>query len=57
MVVLVTCKNEEDPIKNKDARMLTTLYIYFSDAQVQLTMQSMVGFDLVSNSSILLWLS
>ena len=27
MVVLLTCKNEEDPIKNKGARVLTRLYI------------------------------
>ena len=27
MVVLVTCKNEEDPIKNEGARVFTTLYI------------------------------
>ena len=33
MVVLVTCKNEEDSIKNEGARMFTTLYIDFSDAQ------------------------
>ena len=26
MVVLHTCKNEEDPIKNEDARVLTLLY-------------------------------
>ena len=32
IVVLVTCKNEEDPIKNEDARVFTTLYINFSDA-------------------------
>ena len=24
MVVLLTCKNEEDPIKNEEARVLTT---------------------------------
>ena len=32
MVVLVTCKNEEDPIKNKGARVVTTLFIDFSEA-------------------------
>ena len=37
MVVLVTCINEEDPIKNKGARVLTTLYSDFSDAQRQET--------------------
>ena len=26
MVILHTCKNEEDQIKNKDARVLTRLY-------------------------------
>ena len=29
MVVLVTCKNEEDPIKNEGAQMVTTLSIHF----------------------------
>ena len=29
MVVLHTCKNEEDPIKNKDARVLKRLYVVF----------------------------
>ena len=29
MVVLITCKNEEDPIKNEGARVFTTLYINF----------------------------
>ena len=38
MDVLVTCKNEEDPIKNVGARVLTTLYINFSDAQGQITL-------------------
>ena len=56
MVALVTCKNE-DPIKNVGARVLTTLNINFSDAQGQLTPQSVVGFGRISNSSILLWLS
>ena len=37
MVVLLTCKNEEDPIKNRGARVFTTLYINFSDAQGQIT--------------------
>ena len=37
MGVLVACKNEEDPIKNKGARVVTTLFIDFSDAQGQLT--------------------
>ena len=38
MVVLVTCKNEKDPIKNENARVFTTLYINFSDAQGQITL-------------------
>ena len=33
LVVIVTCKNEEDPIKNEGARVFTTLYIGFSDIQ------------------------
>ena len=35
--VLVTCKNEDDSIKNEGARVFTSLYIDFSDAQGQLT--------------------
>ena len=37
IVCIVTCKNEEDPIKNGGARVLTRLYDVFSDAQGQLT--------------------
>ena len=37
MVVLFTCKNE-DPIKNRGARVFTTLYINFSDVQGQITL-------------------
>ena len=33
MVVLLTWKYEEDPIKDKSARVLTILYVVFSDAQ------------------------
>ena len=29
MIVLITYKNEKDPIKNKGARVVTTLNIYF----------------------------
>ena len=36
MDVLVTCKYEEDPIKNEGARVDTTLYSNFSDAQGQI---------------------
>ena len=42
MVVLVICKNEVDPIKNEDARMFTKLYINFSDAQGQITKETVV---------------
>ena len=38
MDVLVTCKYEEDPIKNERARGVTTLYSNFSDAQGQITL-------------------
>ena len=51
MVVLLTCKNEEDPIKNKGTRMLTRLYINFSDAQGQQTPQSAVESPRNSNKS------
>ena len=38
MAVLITCKNEEDPIKNEGATVLIRLYVVvFSDAQGQLT--------------------
>ena len=42
MVVLVACKNEEDPIKNEGARVVTTLFIDFSHAQGQLTPKSVM---------------
>ena len=41
MVALVTCINEEDPIKNEGARVFT-LYINFSDAQGQITLELVV---------------
>ena len=50
MVVLVTCKNEEDPIK-KGARVVTTLFIDLSDAQGQLTPKSVMESCQNSNSS------
>ena len=43
MVDLVTCKNEENPIKNKDTRVVTRLFINFSDAQWQLTHKLVMG--------------
>ena len=42
MGVLVACKNEEDPIKNEGARVVTTLFIDFSHAQGQLTPKSVM---------------
>ena len=42
MGLLVACKNEEDPIKNEGARVVTTSFIYFSDAQGQLTPKSVM---------------
>ena len=39
MVVLLTCKNEEDPIENRGARVFTTLYINFLDAQGLITLE------------------
>ena len=56
MVVLVTCKNEENPIKNEGARVVTTLFIDFSDAQGQLTLKSVMESCQNSISSKLLWL-
>ena len=51
MDVLVTCKYEEDQIKNKGARVLTTLYINFSDAQGQITLVLVVVSGRNLNSS------
>ena len=51
MVVLYTSKNKEDPIKNEGARVLTRLYVVFSDVQGQLTPKSAVEFCRNSNSS------
>ena len=56
MGLLVACKNEEDPIKNKGARVVTTFFIIFSDAQGQLTPKSVMESCRNSNSSELLWL-
>ena len=40
MGLLVGCKNKEDTIKNEGARVVTTSFINFSDAQGQLTPRS-----------------
>ena len=50
IVVLVTCKNEEDPIKNEGVRVFTTLYINFSEAQGQITPELVVVSGRNSNS-------
>ena len=57
MGLLVACKNEEDPIKNEGARVVTTLFINFSDVQGQLTPKSVMKSCRNSNSSELLWLA
>ena len=57
MVVLVTCKNEGDPIKNEGPRVFTTLYINFSDAQGQITLWLVVVSGRNLNSSKLSCLS
>ena len=54
MDVLVACKNEEDSIKNKGARVVTTLFVDFSDAQGQLTPKSVMESCRNSNPSKLL---
>ena len=51
MCVLVTCKYEEDQIRNEGARVDTTLYSNFSDAQGQITLESAVVSGRNSNSS------
>ena len=57
MVVLITCKNE-DLIKNEDTiRVFTTLFINFSDAQGQVTPQSLVEYGRNSKLFKILWLS
>ena len=50
MVVLVTGKNEEDPIKNEGAMVFTTLYSNFSDAQGQITRELVVVYGQSLNS-------
>ena len=51
MGLLVACKNEEDPIKNEGARVVTTLFINFSNAQGQLTPKSVMESCRNSSSS------
>ena len=42
MGLLIACKNKEDPIKDEGARVVTTLFINFFDAQGQLTRKSVM---------------
>ena len=56
MSYLVVSKNEEDPIKKEGARVVTTLFIDFSDAQGQLIPKSVIESSGNSNSSKLLWM-
>ena len=51
MVVPLTCKNEEDPIENRGARVIPTLYINFSDVQGQITLVLVVVSGRKLNSS------
>ena len=51
MDVLVTCKYELDPIKNEGARVVTKLYSNFSDAQGQITLESVAVSGRNLNSS------
>ena len=51
MIVLLTCKNKEDPIKNEGARVFTTFFINFSDAQGQITLELVVVSGRNLNSS------
>ena len=54
MVILVTSKNEEDPVKIEGARVATIQNIDFSNTQGQLTPQSDDGSGRNSNSSEIL---
>ena len=54
MVIVVSYKNEEELLKNKDARVATTQNIDFSNTQGQITLQSGVGSGRNSNSSEIL---
>ena len=57
MVILVTSKYEEDPIKIEGARVVTTQNIDFSNTEGQITLRSVVGSARNSNSSQMLRLS
>ena len=57
MVILITSKYEEDPIKIESARVATTLNINFSNTQRQITPRSKVGSGRNSNASEMLRMS
>ena len=57
MDVLVTSKNKEETNKNEGASVATTLDIYFSNTQGQITPRSEVGSGRNSNSSEMLRMS
>ena len=57
MIILVTSKFEEDPIKIESARVATTLNIDFSNTQGQTTPRSEVGSGRNSISSDMLRMS
>ena len=54
---LTARKNEKDPVKNEGARVVTTLFIDFSDALGQLTPKSEIESCRNSNTSRLLQLT
>ena len=43
MVVLVTFKNDDEPVNNNGTRVASSFYIDFSDAQEQITCNSVVS--------------
>ena len=49
MGLLVACKNEEDPMKNEGARVVTTLFINFKDAQGELPQK--IGDEILMHSN------
>ena len=51
MGLLVACKHEEDPIKNEGARVVTTVFINFSEDQGQLPQKSVLESCRNSNAS------
>ena len=57
MNVLLTCQYEEDMIKNRGARVFTTLYINFSDSQGQINLELVVVSGRNLNSSKLFCMS